>query len=91
MPGRMRVVLDNAHYHHAKLMRKWLTRPGCRIEPHFIPSYCPRLNPIERLRLTFCGLADQRATAGRAPPSALIGVLFPRLCIDDICAVIVSH
>ena len=23
--------------------------PECRIELHFIPSYCPHLNPIERL------------------------------------------
>jgi DDE superfamily endonuclease len=27
----------------------WLARPGCRIKLHFIPSYCPHLNPIERL------------------------------------------
>jgi transposase len=26
-----------------------LARPGCRIKLHFIPSYCPHLNPIERL------------------------------------------
>ena len=27
----------------------WLARPGYRIKLHFIPSYCPRLDPIERL------------------------------------------
>jgi hypothetical protein len=43
------VFLDNARYHHAKLVQQWLARPGCRIELHFIPSYCPHLNPIERL------------------------------------------
>jgi transposase len=43
------VFLDNAGYHHAKLVREWLARPGCRIKLHFIPSYCPHLNPIERL------------------------------------------
>ena len=43
------VFLDNARYHHAKLVRQWLARPGCRIKLHFIPSYCPHLNPIERL------------------------------------------
>ena len=43
------VFLDNARYHHAKLVREWLARPGCRIKLHFIPSYCPHLNPIERL------------------------------------------
>jgi transposase len=43
------VFLDNARDHHAKLVREWLARPGCRIKLHFIPPYCPHLNPIERL------------------------------------------
>jgi len=43
------VFLDNARYHHAKLVQEWLARPDCRIKLHFIPSYCPHLNPIERL------------------------------------------
>ncbi|MGB7044773.1 MAG: transposase [Methylocella sp.] len=43
------VFLDNARYHHAKLVREWLARPGCRIKLHFVPPYCPHLNPIERL------------------------------------------
>ena len=43
------VFLDNARYHHAKLVQEWLARPGCRIRLHFIPTYCPHLNPIERL------------------------------------------
>jgi hypothetical protein len=37
----MNIFLDNARYHHAKLVRQWLARPGCRIKLHFIPSYCP--------------------------------------------------
>jgi transposase len=40
---------DNARCHHAKLVRQWLCRPGCRIRLHFVPPYCPHLNPIERL------------------------------------------
>ena len=28
---------------------QWLARPGCRIRLHFIPTYCPHLDPIERL------------------------------------------
>ena len=43
------VFLDNARYHHAKLVKEWLSRPGCRIKLHFLPAYCPHLNPIERL------------------------------------------
>jgi transposase len=43
------VFLDNARYHHAKLVKQWLARPGCRIRLHFLPAYCPHLNPIERL------------------------------------------
>jgi len=39
----------NARYRHAKLVKEWLERPGCRIKLHFLPAYRPRLNPIERL------------------------------------------
>jgi transposase len=30
-------------------VQAWLARPGCRIKLHFIPSYCPHLDSIERL------------------------------------------
>ena len=43
------VFVDNARYHHAKLVQAWLAQPGRRIKLHFIPAYCPHLNPIERL------------------------------------------
>lgn len=42
-------LVDNARCHRAKLVREWLRRPGCRIQLHFVPPYCPHLNPIERL------------------------------------------
>jgi hypothetical protein len=50
-PGKrmIHLFLDNARYHHAKLVQAWLARPGCRIKLHFIPTYCPHLDPIERL------------------------------------------
>src|SRR5271155_145986 len=43
------VFLDNARYHHAKLVQAWLERSECRIKLHFVPAYSPHLNPIERL------------------------------------------
>ena len=43
------MFLDNAKYHHAEMVQQWLSRPGCRIVLHFIPTYCPHLDPIERL------------------------------------------
>jgi len=49
MLALIHVFLDNARYHHAKLVHDWLSRPGCRIRLHFVPAYCPHLNPIERL------------------------------------------
>ncbi len=52
MYPRMRLIhvfLDNARYHHEKLPQPWLARPDCRVKLHFIPAYCPHLNPIERL------------------------------------------
>ena len=50
-PGKrlIHLFVDNARYHHAKLVQAWLARPGCRIQLHFIPAYCPHLDPIERL------------------------------------------
>ena len=55
------VFLDNARYHHAKLVREWLAQPGRRIELHFVPAYCPHLNPIERL----WGLMHKNVTHNR--------------------------
>ncbi len=47
--SRIHVFLDNARYHHAKAVQEWMQQPGRRIVLHFVPSYCPHLNPIERL------------------------------------------
>jgi transposase len=55
------VFLDNARYHHARLVQAWLARPDCRIRLHFVPAYCPHLNPIERL----WGLMHRHATHNR--------------------------
>jgi hypothetical protein len=59
------VFLDNARYHHAKLVQGWLARSGCRIRLHFIPAYCPHLAPIERL----WGLMHRQVTHNRCYPS----------------------
>jgi len=55
------VFLDNARYHHAKMVQEWLAQPGRRIKLHFIPAYCPHLNPIERL----WGLMHKNVTHNR--------------------------
>ena len=46
-PGKrlIHLFVDNARYHHAKLVQAWLARPSCRIKLHFIPTYCPHLDP----------------------------------------------
>ena len=46
---KIHLFLDNARYHHAEMVQEWLSRPDCRIVLHFVPTYCPHLNPIERL------------------------------------------
>lgn len=43
------VVVDNARYHHARIVVKWLKENGNRIKLIFLPPYCPHLNAIERL------------------------------------------
>ena len=46
--SRIHVFLDNARYHHAKVVQADAAARR-RIVLHFVPSYCPHLNPIERL------------------------------------------
>jgi len=59
------VFLDNARYHHAALVQEWLAQPGRRIRLHFIPAYCPHLNPIERL----WGLMHKHLTHNKTYPT----------------------
>ena len=46
--GNIYVVLDNAKYYHAKIVKAWRQTHG-RIKFMFLPSYSPNLNLIERL------------------------------------------
>lgn len=46
---KIHVYLDNARYHYSKDVQKWLETKDNRIVLHFLPAYCPHLNPIERL------------------------------------------
>jgi transposase len=62
-PGKrlIHLFVDNARYQHAKSVQAWLARPGGRIKLHFIPAYCPHLDPIERL----WGLMHKHVTHNR--------------------------
>ena len=43
------VFVDNASYHKAGIVKEWLAAAGRKIVLHFLPPYCPHLDPIERL------------------------------------------
>ncbi|UXE65212.1 MAG: IS630 family transposase [Chryseotalea sp. WA131a] len=43
------VVLDNARYHHAILLKSWLSENQDKIGLMFLPPYSPDLNNIERV------------------------------------------
>ncbi|SEF12468.1 Transposase [Burkholderia sp. WP9] len=47
---RIVVVLDNARYHHAILLKPLLRKYRCHLTLLFIPPYSPQLAPIERVR-----------------------------------------
>ena len=50
MLALIHVFLDNARYHHAKLVQEWLARPGCRDQAAFHPRPIARISiRIERL------------------------------------------
>ena len=43
------LILDNARYHHAKILQTWLNEVSDLLELFFLPPYSPDLNPIEML------------------------------------------
>jgi len=43
------MVLDNAKYHHALILRPWLIKHRKEIHLLFLPAYSPELNYIERV------------------------------------------
>lgn len=45
----MHVILDNARYHHAKILKPWIEEYKDDIIFDFLPPYSPELNPIERV------------------------------------------
>lgn len=46
---RMVIILDNARYHHARLLKAFLRKNRRRLRLLFLPPYSPQLNPIERV------------------------------------------
>lgn len=46
---KMVIVLDNARYHHAKLLAPWLHQRRQDLALVFLPPYSPQLAPIERV------------------------------------------
>jgi transposase len=46
---RMIVLLDNAKYHHAVLLRPFLRKHRASLRLLFLPPYSPQLAPIERV------------------------------------------
>lgn len=45
----MVIVLDNARFHHAKVLSKWLRKHSAYFRLNFLPPYSPELNHIERV------------------------------------------
>lgn len=43
------VILDNARWHHAKILRPWLEEHSKKISLDYLPPYSPDLNSIERV------------------------------------------
>lgn len=43
------IIMDNLRVHHCKPVKEWFDLNSMQIEPFFLPSYSPELNPDERL------------------------------------------
>ncbi|MDD1748280.1 MAG: IS630 family transposase [Methanothrix sp.] len=48
-PTKVVLVLDNYRIHKAKAVQEWLRRHRSQFRLYFLPTYAPRLNPIERV------------------------------------------
>jgi len=46
---KIHVICDNAIFHACRAVQAYLQRWGHRIELHFLPTYSPEANPIERV------------------------------------------
>jgi len=46
---KIHVICDNARFHDCRLVRRSLQRWGQRLVLHFLPTYAPDTNPIERI------------------------------------------
>lgn len=48
-PMKIVIVLDNFRIHKAKAVQAWLRTHRAQLRLYFLPTYSPRLNPIERV------------------------------------------
>ncbi len=48
-PVKIVIVLDNFRIHKAKAVQAWLRAHRAQLRLYFLPTYSPRLNPIERV------------------------------------------
>lgn len=46
---KIHVICDNARIHDCKLVQRYLQRWGQRVVLHYLPTYAPDANPIERI------------------------------------------
>ena len=92
--GRMLVlVLDNARWHHARLLKPWLRKHRRRLRLEFLPPYSPELNPMERV----WKLTRRLCTHNRYFPTLeeLVGTVFhqfgawrkPNETLRKLCAI----
>lgn len=91
---KMKLILDNARWHHTKLLKPWLKEHRDIIQLDFLPAYSPDLNHIERV----WKLTRRLCTHNRYFPelSQLIEVVFdqfeswqkPNETLRRLCAII---
>ncbi len=90
-PVKIVIVLDNFRIHKAKAVQAWLHTHRVQLRLYFLPTYSPRLNPIERVWRHFrrnvtdnfyFGTLPRLMTAVKAfltklagSPSVLVGII----------------
>ena len=74
------VICDNAKSHHAKRVREYLAKHRRRVVVHYLPTYAPQTNPIERV---WWHLHEEVTRNHRCPTMAdLLGMVWDWLAAD---------
>ncbi len=90
--GKLLLILDNAKYHRARILKEFFVQNQERLYLVFLPPYSPELNPIERVwRITRRQVTHNRYFASLIELRTALASHFvrwqrPNIALEVLCA-----